>query len=626
MRKDLLVAIGEIFGLVKGAWLSLIFTSVFYRIVAFTILTPLISGYVGLFFTKSGYLVIANEEIAKFFIQPLGVLTFLVIAACSLTLIALEQACLMVLLSIQDGGIIHKVWNAFRRAMAQAIGIHGLALRIVLRIIFYSIPFLMTAGLIYWLLLGDYDINYYLASWPTEFKLAIIGVIFLAIGLAVILIRYSVQVVYSLPILLFESKKPAEALRASRLQSKQRGLPIAMGIVIWGATVMVAYGLSAAVFYWIGRLAVPLIIGFSTFLVLGIGLLFLGFTLCQFLISIAATVSFSALVMHLYGLRNPTLKTLNGGVKGGITGWHHQKLPASGRVVMIGVIISFIIAALTGWGLLSSADLADRTEVVAHRGASGAAPENTMAAIEQAIADGAHWVEIDVQRTADDRVVVIHDRDLKRIAKSPLVVSQTPYAQLARIDVGSWFHPRFASQRIPTLEAVLAHCRHKIKVNIELKYYGWDPLLASRVIDMVEHTQMEKEIVVMSLKPEAVAQVKSARPHWQVGLLAAATLTDLTRVDADFLAVHSKMVTPGFMRRVHSKDKTLQAWTINDTAGMTKMFGMGVDALITDEPRLATRLLAQRAAMEPVARMLVTAGLLIVSQQQHVDPKAEGLP
>jgi hypothetical protein len=84
------------------------------------------------------------------------------------------------------------------------------------------------------------------------------------------------------------------------------------------------------------------------------------------------------------------------------------------------------------------------------------------------------------------------------------------------------------------------------------------------------------------------------------------------------------MATPGFVRRIHRRGKTIQVWTVNDPVGMTKMFGMGVDALITDEPRRAADLLAQRADMEPVERMLVTAGLLIMGDQTHEDPSRDG--
>jgi glycerophosphoryl diester phosphodiesterase len=85
------------------------------------------------------------------------------------------------------------------------------------------------------------------------------------------------------------------------------------------------------------------------------------------------------------------------------------------------------------------------------------------------------------------------------------------------------------------------------------------------------------------------------------------------------------MVTPSYVRRVHRADKTLAVWTVNDTVGMTQLFGMGVDAIITDEPALAVRLLERRAGMEPIERLLVTTGLLVVGEIEHLDPKTDGM-
>jgi glycerophosphoryl diester phosphodiesterase len=356
-----------------------------------------------------------------------------------------------------------------------------------------------------------------------------------------------------------------------------------------------------------------------------IGALFVSFTLTQLLVNMAATAGFSLLGMHWYIELEPSKAARKSRRQ------PPKELPQqpgtriSGLWVLGGAALSVILAAITGWLLLSNADLEDRTEVMAHRGASGSAPENTLAAVEKAISDGAHWVEIDVQRTADDQVVVVHDRDLMKIGGKPLVVTQSRYADLARVDVGSWFDAAFADQRIPTLQSVLECCKGRIKVNIELKYYVWDEQLALRVIHIVEQSRTEEEIVIMSLKPEAVDQVRSLRPDWQVGLLSAGALGNLARVDADFLAVHSRMVTSGFVRRTYRAGKTLYVWTVNDAAGMTRQFGLGVDALITDKPALAIRLLDQRAKMDPVERLLVTAGLILVGETEHVDPKTDGM-
>jgi glycerophosphoryl diester phosphodiesterase len=608
----------------RSAW-PLFLTSTLYRVVAFTLLAPLVSGLSWLFLAGSGRIVVANEEIVAFLLEPLGLVALIVMAAVTLTLTALEQACMMTLVFVADRGAVPSVLGALRYALVRVIAILQLAGRIVLRVLLLSAPFLALAGLMYLILLTEYDINYYLTTQPLTFKVALAGGVLLGIGLTIALTLLAVRLVFALPILLFEGNGSRIALRESAVRSRGHRLRIGLGVFVWGLAAFVAVGVTTALFIWLGQFFAPILLGRTALLVFVLGTHFLAFTLTQFLVSIATTASFSLLVMHWYDeldrseaaskLRRQTDEELQG----------QRRTRISGRVIIGGAVLSFAAAGITGWLLLSNANLEDRTEIVAHRGASNAAPENTLAAIERAIADGAHWVEIDVQRTSDNQVVVVHDQDLMKIGGEPMVITESRYADLARVDVGSWFDAAFADQRIPTLDAVIGRCRGSIKVNIELKYYDWDEQLARRVIEIVEDSRMQSEIVVMSMKPEAVRQVKSARPNWQVGLLSAAALGSLTRVDADFLAVHSGMVTPRFVRRVHRAGKALHVWTVNDAVGMTQLFGMGVDALITDEPAVAVRLLEQRARMEPVERLLVTASLLVVGEPEHVDPMTDGM-
>ena len=94
-------------------------------------------------------------------------------------------------------------------------------------------------------------------------------------------------------------------------------------------------------------------------------------------------------------------------------------------------------------------------------------------------------IEIDVQETADGEVVVIHDSDLKKVGGVPLVVGQSTLQQLGYTDIGSWFDLSFSDQRIPTLREVLALCKDRIRVNIELKYYGHEKRLEQSVAELV---------------------------------------------------------------------------------------------------------------------------------------------
>src|SRR5262249_2835558 len=133
----------------------------------------------------------------------------------------------------------------------------------------------------------------------------------------------------------------------------------------------------------------------------------------------------------------------------------------------------FLLAPLRLWIGLSRY-LVERppVKVTAQRGHARAAPENTLSAVRAAIASGADYAEVDVQQTADGVVVLLHDRDLKRVAGVSRRLDELSYDEVRRLDVGSWFSPAFAGERVPTLVEVIDLCRGRIRLNIELKFFG----------------------------------------------------------------------------------------------------------------------------------------------------------
>jgi glycerophosphoryl diester phosphodiesterase len=153
--------------------------------------------------------------------------------------------------------------------------------------------------------------------------------------------------------------------------------------------------------------------------------------------------------------------------------------------------------------------------------------------------------------------------------------------------------------------------RGKAKVNIELKYNGHDVRLAERVVETVEAAGMESEIVIMSLSHDGVKQVRALRPGWTVGFLSAAAVGNITKIDADFLAVSTRLATTAFISSARRAGKEVHVWTVNDRIGMAEMMGRGVDVIITDEPALAREVLRERAELSPVERLLVHFGSLL---------------
>jgi glycerophosphoryl diester phosphodiesterase len=244
-------------------------------------------------------------------------------------------------------------------------------------------------------------------------------------------------------------------------------------------------------------------------------------------------------------------------------------------------------------------------QVMAHRGASAAAPENTLAAVQLAIESGAQWVEIDVQETADGEIVVIHDSDLKKVGGVPLVVGRSTLAALRAVDIGSWFDPRFAGERIPTLREVLELCRGRIGVNIELKYYGTERNLEQGVAAIVDELGMADEVVAMSLSLPGIRRMSALRPDWTTGLLSSVAVGNLAALDVDFLALNARAATRPLIRALHRQGKKVMVWTVNDPVGVTAMASRGVDGIITDEPAMAVDLLAGRRELDPGQRLVL---------------------
>lgn len=159
--------------------------------------------------------------------------------------------------------------------------------------------------------------------------------------------------------------------------------------------------------------------------------------------------------------------------------------------------------------------------VIAHRGASRLAPENTLPAIKQALKDGSEGIEIDVQLTKDEQVVVIHDEWLNRTTNGRGFVFLTPYATIRRLDAGQWFHPRFKGTHVPLLEEVLEMVKdHPVTLHIELKNNLISyPKLEEKVIQLVQRHNMEKRVILSSFRPDSLERCLYLAPSIRRGLL-----------------------------------------------------------------------------------------------------------
>jgi glycerophosphoryl diester phosphodiesterase len=231
--------------------------------------------------------------------------------------------------------------------------------------------------------------------------------------------------------------------------------------------------------------------------------------------------------------------------------------------------------------------------IVAHRGASAAAPENTLAAFRRALEEGADAVELDVRLAADGAVVVIHDATLRRTAGRRGAVAASTLAELRAADAGSWFGPRYAGEHIPTLEEVFALVPASVGVNVELKGgRGRSALmLAERCGRIITGARRGSSVLVTSFHHSLIAYLKKRYPSIPAGILlhplrpSARSPVRIARlVGADYIVFGSRTLTKRLTRKAHDEGLRVAEYTVNTERRLGRARRYGVDAVITNHP------------------------------------------
>jgi len=571
------------------------------RLLAVAVIVPVSGVVLAAALAASGQNVVTDQDIARFLLTPVGFAGALALISLSIVASVLDVAVMTDTLRRQEHRVPQALLSGLGLFLGRFAGLFAFALQLVLRVLLIAAPFLLVGAAIAWLALGRYDINYYLTYRPPAFlATAGIGAVLLA-GLAVVLVARLSSWAIALHLFLFGGVPPRRSFAESARRLQGQRMQVVGRIVLWAL-------LRSLLFALVASIAALLVSGAQQ--LFGANLRVLAFSIVALLL--------------LWGLANAVVSALANGALASLLDRRYREatgdVPESTRVVArrplaVGALpVSLLLggaAVALGGGLYLGGNLAERVsaerevEIIAHRGASVARPENTMAAFEQALVEGADWIELDVQETADGEVVVAHDSDFMKMAGVDLKVWDATMADLAEIDIGSWFDPAYAGERTPTLREVLLAAKGRGKVLIELKYYSRDVALEPRVVEIVEETGMSADVAVMSLKIQGVRKMQALRPDWTHGILAATAVGDLSALDADFLAVNTGQVSLDLIRRTHAQGRKLYVWTVNDPVTMVRLISMGVDGLITDEPALARQVMEARNQLSAPERLLL---------------------
>lgn len=225
--------------------------------------------------------------------------------------------------------------------------------------------------------------------------------------------------------------------------------------------------------------------------------------------------------------------------------------------------------------------------VMAHRGASAAAPENTLIAYKKAIEMGADYAELDVRQTKDSAVVLMHDKTVHRTTGEKGFVWDLTLKELKKLDAGSWFGEEFRGEPIPTLKEVIRLVKGRMKLNIEVKISEQEPGIAQRVVDIVRSEDFSKECIITSFDMETVKRFKKIAPDLKIGIILDKEYsTDVFKGNWDALSTNHELVDSEFIHHAKENGKKVYVWTVNEKEEMLRLIGLGIDGIITDKPDL----------------------------------------
>jgi glycerophosphoryl diester phosphodiesterase len=281
------------------------------------------------------------------------------------------------------------------------------------------------------------------------------------------------------------------------------------------------------------------------------------------------------------------------------------------------VLVPPLLVPTLGIGAAGATDASGQVANVAHRGASYTAPENTMSAFTQAIAERADYIGIDVRLTYDGVPVVLHDRSLARTTdveelfpdRAPWYVEDLTLAEVRRLDAGSWRSPAYAGERVPTLAEVLQELAPSpTGIMLEIKdagLYGGTAGIGDVVVRTLDEVWTPyadptgRQLVVQSFDKAFLHELHLRYPGLRLGLLGSAEPADLAELPfADTFLVSHVTLTEPYVEEAHARlpQALVGAWTVDDPARMAELVSLDVDSISTNRPDLLRDLLSERNA------------------------------
>ncbi|MGF1736994.1 glycerophosphodiester phosphodiesterase [Photobacterium satsumensis] len=555
----------------------------FVRCALLTLFVPLDIWVSSKLMAFHGVSAIANQELLAFFLSPAGFFLSLWFITQLSFAFFVEHSTISILLAQHDLGkrsildtfglILQRSFRVAKVLLAQSVGISLLLSTLV-----------WCGRWIYGLMLNDWDINYYLSHQMSSLWLAVGLLVLITLPIVLLVLRYWASWWLALPLSLFQNCSQWQLFKQAQRLSQGIYPHILLGHLAWlfGRVAIIAIIAKGILF-----LLEPILhwatydperypwLMVATALLIGVG----------FLLSFIDRFIYASCQYYVLRLQTKRHKLVNEEERFAGLMQNTQR-----RILLSCVMVVFIVfAAFNGYSdvrhFVGHLQTDATGYVTAHRGGGFEYPENSEAGIQYSISLGIQSTEIDVQVTKDGQVVVFHDRDLGRMLGVPLVVEDANYSEI----VAAYQEKKRVPP--PLLTQLLDNYAQDIEFNIELKRYNQLFDLAVAMAELLPNYQ--QAMIVSSLDTELLARLmsmmESTRPEQlRYALIYAASVgeSELER-EVDMLMISDQWLNAWRIIEIQQREQEVLVWTINNAAAMQRLYLLGVDGIITDEPKLA---------------------------------------
>ncbi len=224
----------------------------------------------------------------------------------------------------------------------------------------------------------------------------------------------------------------------------------------------------------------------------------------------------------------------------------------------------------------------ENIKITAHRGSSTFYPDNTFVSMNEAVLERADYIEIDVRVTKDGKIVVFHDKNLKRVCNLNMKIEDMTLKEIKNIDNGSYKNQLFKGEKIPTLEEVFERYKDKIKFNLHLKVSDKNDILIKEVDKIIDKYHMNSNVIITCSNREIIEKYKKENPKSKTGLIMGKNINKIENCSCDLFSLKYDLVSKEVVDKIHKNNKEVHVWTVNDADKISRLIDLGVDNIITN--------------------------------------------